>query len=275
VTARAEPRREIPVAERQPLRLALRRTLLVRVLLGLALLATLAYAFVLSRGEDVRAAPLLPRGGAGMVVLDLSLSIGQFDRIAETLRRLAREDEHAGLVVFSDAAYELLPPGSPGRELGSLVRFFTPRGGTDDEYPANPWEAGGFRAGTRISGGLEVAREALERAGVENGSILLVSDLDVAQDESNLSSVLVALEREGIELRLVPLAAQPQNRAFFEQLAGRAAFVAESDPESSLATERERRFGGALPWSYLLVAALLVALLGLDERLLARLEVRT
>jgi len=270
----AELGRGIPTGERQVWRAPLRRTLLLRIALGLALLTTLLWAFAFSRSEDVRAAPLLPADGAGMVVLDLSLSIGQFERISQTLRRLAREDERAGLVVFSDAAYELLPPGSPGRELESLVRFFTPRTAGRDDYPANPWELGGFRGGTRISGGIEVAHESLRRAGVENGSILLVSDLDVAQDESNLSEALVALKRDGIELRLVPLASQPQNRAFFEQLVGRAAFVAEADPDAPLATVEERRLGGTLPWHFLLVAALLVILLGANERLLARVEVR-
>lgn len=270
----AELRPGIPTGEAEALRRALRRTLAVRLALGLALAGTLLYAYMLTRNEDVRAAPLLARDGASMVVLDLSLSIGQFDRIAQTLRRLAREDERAGLVVFSDTSYELLPPGSPGRELESLVRFFTPRTANGDDYPANPWEEGGFRAGTRISGGLEVAHDALLRSGVENGSILLVSDLDVAQDETNLSATLVELKRDGIELRLVPLAAQPQNRAFFEQLVGRAAFVADADPDAPLETPQERQFGGLLPWSFLLVATLLVVLLCVNERLLARVEVR-
>lgn len=264
----------VPTGEHRVLRRPVRRTLVVRLALGLGLLGALAAAFVLSRSEDVRAAPLLPGDGTGMVALDLSLSIGQFERIAETLERLAREDERAGLVVFSDAAYELLPPGSPGRELASLVRFFTPRTADRDDYPVNPWELGGFRAGTRISGGLEVAREALVRAGVEDGSILLVSDLDVAQDETNLSATLVDLKRDGIALRLVPLASQPQNRAFFEQLVGRAAFVAEADSDAPLATSEERRLGGTLPWAFLVIAGLAVALLSVNERLLARLEVR-
>lgn len=264
----------IPYSGRRALRRQLRRTLSVRVVLGGALLVLLLYAFALSRSEDVRAAPLLPKDGASMVVLDLSLSIGQFERIAQTLRRLARDDERAGLVVFSDAAYELLPPGSPGRELASLLRFFTPTSAGGDDYPVNPWEAGGFRAGTRISGGLDVARQALERSGVERGAILLVSDLDVAQDETNLSETLVELNRAGIALRLVPLAAQPQNRAFFEQLVGRAAFVADADPEAPVATTEERQLGGALPWAFLAVAAALVAALALNERLLARFEAR-
>lgn len=265
----------IPTGERRALWRPLRRTLVLRVALALALIGALTYAFALSRGEDVRAAPLLPGDGSGMVVLDLSLSVGQFDRIAETLRRLAREDERTGLVVFSDAAYELLPPGSPGRELEPIVRFFTPRTANGDDYPVNPWELGGFRAGTRISGGLEVAREALVHAGVTNGSILLVSDLDVAQDETNLSAALVDLKRDGIQLRLVPLASQPQNRAFFEQLVGRAAFVAEADSEAPLATAKERRLGGTLPWGFLVIASIVVVLLGVNERLLARLGVRT
>ena len=96
-----------------------------------------------------------------------------------------------------------------------------------------------------------------------------------AQDETNLSAVLVDLKRDGIDLRLVPLASQPQNRAFFEQLVGRAAFVAESDTDEPLATPEERRLGGTLPWAFLFAAGLVVVFLSVNERLLARLEVRS
>jgi len=268
--------RELPAistGERQALRRAVQRTALVRVVLGAALVASLFAAYLLARGDDAKYAPLLPNDTTSVLVLDLSGSIGDFRKIGDTLRHVAREDERAGLVVFSDVAYELVPPGSPGRELSPFARFFTPvrKGGA---FPVNPWDTAEFRGGTRISVGLAAAREALVREGVTRGSILLASDLDIVQDAEGVSQALVELRRTGIELRIVPLSPLPEHLAFFEQLVGRSAFLAESDPESRVATAPERRLGGALPWAFLLMGALLIGLMTVNERLLARLEVR-
>lgn len=253
-----------------------RRTTLLRAAVGAALLAALATAFLVSADADVQAAPLLPSGTTAVVVLDLSASIGgNFQRVGETLRRVARSDQDAGLVVFSGGAYEVIPPGSPARELGSLVRFFTPVAGKKDVYPANPWDVAKFRGGTSIASGLEAARYALQRDGVRHGSILLISDLDAASDPQGLTEALVELRRAGIELRVVPLSPLPEHRAFFERIAGRAAFLAESKPDSAVQAPEERRAGGTLPAGFLLVAALLVLLLAANERLLTRLDFRT
>jgi hypothetical protein len=274
MTLRSELRRGIPTAERSALRVPRRRTALVRALLAFALLGSSVYAFGLSRSADVRAAPLLPRDASAMVVLDLSASISNFRRIAETLRRVAREDERAGLVVFSGGAYELLPPGTPSRELESFVRFFRPVRAGSDLYPRNPWDAARFRGGTSIPSGLEAAHYALRRDRVRRGSILLLSDLDAAGEPQRLSDVVVALRRDDIQLRVVPLSPLPENRAFFERILGRAALLAESAPEAAVETPAERRPGGALPRGFLLISALLVLVLALNERLLARLDVR-
>jgi VWA domain containing CoxE-like protein len=269
-----EHREGIPTGERRALRRPVFRTGLLRALLALSLLGALALAYVLARNDDVRYAPLLPSDTTGVVVLDLSGSVGDFRKIGQTFRRLAEEDERTGLVVFSDAAYELVPPGSPGRELQSLVRLFTPLREGGNVYPVNAWDAAEFRGGTRISAGLQVAREALAREGVTRGSVLLVSDLDVTQDAEEVSQALVALRRGGIGLRIVPLSPLPEHLAFFEQLVARSAFLSEADAGASVATPEERRLGGALPWEFMLVAALLVVLLSVNERFLARLEVR-
>jgi VWA domain containing CoxE-like protein len=269
-----ELREGVPTGERRALRSPVRRTAVLRAVFGLALLATLTAAFVVARGDDVRYAPLVPADTTAVVALDLSGSIGDFRKIGATFRRLAREDERAGLVIFSDAAYELVPPGSPGRELESLVRLFTPVREGGSVYPFNPWDAAEFRGGTRVSTGLLTAREALQREGVSRGSVVLISDLDVTSDAEQASEALVALRRDGIELRIVPLSPLPQHLAYFEQLVERSSFLAESDPDAPVATVAERRLGGPLPWGFLLVGALLVALLTANERLLSRLEVR-
>ena len=268
-------RHAISTGERPALRRAVHRTALVRVVLGVALVATLVAAFLLARGDDARYAPLLPEDTTAVLALDLSGSIGDFRKIGDTLRRVAREDERAGLVVFSDSAYELVPPGSPGRELRSFARFFTPTREGGDTFPVNPWDPAEFRGGTRVSAGLAVAQQALVREGASRGSILLASDLDVEQDASAVSQALVELRRAGIELRIVPLSPLPEHLAFFEQLVGRSAFLAESEPESRVATAPERRLGGALPWAFLLTGALLIGLVAVNERLLSRLEVRS
>lgn len=264
----------IPTGEGRDLRRSMRRTALLRAVFALALLAALAFAYALTRDADVRRSSLVPGETTAMLALDLSASIGDFRRVGDTLRRVAREEEHAGLVVFSDGAYELLPPGTPGRELERFARFFTP--GENGEYPTNPWDVSGFRGGTSISSGLAAAQEALAREGISRGSILLASDLDVEADSERVSEVVTAILGIGTEIRVIPVGALPRHVAFFERLLGRAAFLAEGDePEAPVATAGEKRPGGVLPWSFLAVAALAIALLAANERLLSRLEVRS
>jgi hypothetical protein len=264
----------IPTGERGRVQRQIRRTTIVRTLLAVALAATAVLAVAEARGADERTPSLLPSSSGSMLVLDLSASVGDFPRIAGALRRISREDEPAGLVVFSGGAYELLPPGSPPSELGRFARFFEPVREGGDVYPRNPWDEAEYRGGTSIPSGLELARYALERAGVRDGTILLVSDLDAAGDTERLSDALVALRRSGYEIRVIPAGALPENQAFFERILGRTALLAEADPETPVETPAERRLGGILPWRFLLLGALVVAFLSVNERLLARLEVR-
>jgi len=169
---------------------------IARATLAAALVGLLALCFLVARQYDVRQAPLVASGSSGIIVLDLSASVfeGGFEA---TVRKLVRTDERAGLVVFSDTAYELLPPGSSGREFQPLLRFF--RSSTTGFLPPNPWDR--FRAGTRISEGLKVARESLEREGQRGGTLVLLSDLEILPDEvQRLVTVLADLRRDGYDL---------------------------------------------------------------------------
>src|SRR6187551_254953 len=147
-----ELRRPIPTTEPERLRPAARRTTALRAVLALALVAALAAAVLVARSIDPRHAPLVPSGTTGMLVLDLSASVYE-DAFGQTIRKLARSGERTGVIAFSDAAYELLPPGTPARELLPLLRFFRPEAASSTgELPNDPWKD--FRAGTRISQGL-------------------------------------------------------------------------------------------------------------------------
>ena len=103
-----------------------------------------------------------------MVVLDLSASISSdtFSRIGETLRGSPTRDGRYGLVVFSDVAYEALPPGTPASALRPLVRYFTlpsaDAPGERADLPDQPVERA-FSGGTRISAGLELAHRSCSR----------------------------------------------------------------------------------------------------------------
>jgi hypothetical protein len=264
-------REGIPTSEPSRLRGLARRTSVLRGVLALGLVAALVLALLVARSRDVRHAPLVPSGTTGVLVLDLSASVYE-GALDQTVAKLAQTDERTGLVVFSDAAYELLPPGSPSRELVPLLRYFRAR--PDATLPPNPWEE--FRAGTRISAGLAAARAALLRESVDKGSVVLVSDLEIPPDEIARTSELLALmRRDGIEIRIVPLFPSPEKRALIEQLVGSETFLPEPDPEASaVRAPEERRLASAAPWGFILAAALLVFLLAVNEGLLARLEVR-
>lgn len=263
-----ELRRGIPASEPGKFRRVAWRTTVVRGVLAGAMCAALALAFLVAHRQDVRQAPLVPSGTTGMLVLDLSASVYE-GALDVTIQKLVRTDERTGLVVFSDSAYELLPPGSPARELQSLLRFFKAR--PDATLPPNPWED--FRAGTRISTGLAFAREALLREKVTRGSIVLVSDLEILPDEiARLSEVLALVREDGFQLRIVPLFPTEEKRALIEQLVGPEAFLSSPEKEGVRAPE-EQTLASAAPWLFLLAGALLVLLLTANERVLARLEV--
>ncbi|MBA2641379.1 MAG: VWA domain-containing protein [Actinobacteria bacterium] len=175
-------------------------------------------------------------------------------------------------MAFSDAAYELMPPGTPGRELLPLLRYFKPA--PDGTVAAhNPWEA--FRAGTQISAGLAAAHDVLLRERVANGSIVLVSDFEILPDEiQRVAEQVGLLRREGIEVRLVPLDPTPERRARIEAILGGAAVLRESSGEGPVRAPESRTLAAAAPWAFVLVSGALVLLLALNEGLLSRLEVR-
>lgn len=265
--------RRLPTAEPARLEGARRRTILLRGGLAAALLALLLLAFLDARGRDPRYAPLVPSGTTGMLVLDLSASVYE-DAFGQTIRKLAASGERTGVVAFSDAGYELLPPGSPARELLPLLRFFNEDAASAAAVlPVDPWQD--FRAGTRISEGLKVAHAALRRAGATDGSIVLVSDLEILPDEVvRLSEVAVDLRLDGIRLRIVPLFPTPEKYARIQQIVGESAFLRESSPASPVAAPESRSLRHALPWGFVLLAAALVLLLAANEATLSRLELR-
>jgi hypothetical protein len=259
----------IPASELGRLGDLVRRTAVLRLALALGLLAALALAFAAARSEGVRQAPLVPAGTTGMLVLDLSASVYE-GALDVTVARMTETDERTGLIVFSDAAYELLPPGSPSRELAPLLRYFKAR--PDATLPPNPWED--FRGGTRISTGLTAAREALHRERVRKGSLVLVSDLEILPDDvPHVSEVIGKIRADGFDVRIVPLDPSEEKRALVEQLVGKEAFL-RAPVTAGVQAPEERSLAVALPWLFVLAAAALVALLAVNERLLARLEVR-
>ena len=263
--------RAIPASERARLEHASRRTAYLRAGLASVLALLLVATVLVASRYDVRHAPLVASGSSGVVVLDLSASVfeGGFEA---TVRKLVETDERAGLVVFSDAAYELLPPGSSGREFQALLRFF--RTTSTGFLPPNPWDP--FRAGTRSSEGLKVAREALLREGGP-GKIILLSDLEVLPDEvQRLVTVFADLRRDGFDTEIIPLAPREEQRRLMELFLGEDAFLPQPvSGEEAVKSRGEGSLTTGIPWWFVLVGLVLVSALAVNERALARLEVRT
>jgi hypothetical protein len=254
-------------------------TTVLRLGLALALVGVLGAALVTANRLDAPRATFLPAGTSGVVVLDLSQSVTDrnYRRIANTLTMLSKSGGVLGAIAFSDIAYELMPPGSPPSEVQSLTRFFKPierdePGRFNLSYPPNPWNEL-FSAGTSVSTGLGLARKLLKRDGVERGSVLLVSDLDTAgSDEGRLAWMLARYRTEGIELRIVPLFANAEDREFFSRFIGKDKLIT---PMQLAAQTRERSEGalvGASPKLLALFALLAAVALAANEWWCRRLE---
>ncbi len=212
-----------------------------------------------------------------MVVLDLSASISSdsFNRIGDTLTRIAATGGRYGLVVFSNVAYEALPPGTPASALRPLIRYFrvptssSPGGAT--ALPRNPWTLS-FSSGTRISAGLDLAHRILLANHLPHAHVVLISDLaDDPEDIQRLNDVAVAeYGRHRTQLRVVALNAAPGDEAFFARIAGAA--ITDAPPPASKPPSQATVPAGTLPAELVIAILATVALLAVFGLWSARLS---
>ena len=257
-----------------------RRTAIVSSALAVVVgVAALGFNVVARRGEPERQT-LLAAGDSLVVGLDLSVSIPEaaYTRMRNALNVLADSDARVGLVIFSDIAYEVLPVGSPPAELEPVIHYLTPIPGEIDErsggpvFAIDPW-SNGFRGGTRISKGIEIARRMILQEGGA-GSILLMSDLDTGDaDGDALDAVLGRTREAGIPMRIVPIYPLPENRAYFADEVGREAFADwERFLDAGGVTARFEVPDSGPSLALVLMGAALLFALGLNELLCRRLD---
>jgi len=264
----------VQLAELPDLRGAALRTSVVRVAIALALAATLVGLLHVARSAGSGRAAVFPQGtDTGIVALDMSASISGpiYARVAATLKGIVDANQSIGLVMFSDTAYELLPPNSSPGALLQFIPFFTPvrYEGAQPVFALSPWDT--FSGGTRVSAGLIEAAQALGRAHVKHGAILVVSDLDDATaDQPALSAEALRLRSAHIAVRIVPLFAGMPNIRYFQAIFGNDVMV---DPSvfTHTAKRHEQSIAAAEPWGLLALGLVLVLLLAGNERWNSRL----
>src|SRR5581483_10021729 len=185
------PMSAIPVPGAGALAGNARRTARVRRALAAAVCILVVLAALAARHPATTQPTSLPVRSGDMVVLDLSASISSdtFSRIGETLRKLVSTGGRYGLVVFSNVAYEALPPGTQASALRPLIRYFTVPPNASGALPTNPWTLS-FSRGTRISAGLDLAHRILVENHLTRARVVLISDLaDDPADVQRLNEV--------------------------------------------------------------------------------------
>jgi hypothetical protein len=257
-----------------------RRTAIVSAVLAVVVGAAALAFNVAARGGEPERPTLLAAGDSVVLVLDLSVSIPEaaYTRMRNSMRVLADSDVRVGLVIFSDNAYEVLPAGSPAAELKPVIQYLTPVPGEINEqtggpvYPIDPW-SNGFRGGTRISGGIEIARRMILQEGGA-GSILLISDLDTGDvDNGPLDTALRRLREARIPMRIVPIYPLAENRAYFANEVGPQAFADwKRFIDAGGVTARFVPPENAPSLALVLAGAALLLALGLNELLCRRLD---
>jgi hypothetical protein len=289
----------LPLVDAAQLERARKRGRIARAGLVAAIGGLLAAAATLSSRPVDALGSFLARGQSTVVVLDASSSVGDivFSQIATTLRGIVETtgtSGRLGLVLFSDTAQEALPPDTRAAEFLPFIRYYEPvseRGvrarpnkyqfagpGVTliaTQYPINPW-FGRFSGGTQISTGLRAGREALERDAGGSGRILLISDLQEAdEDRARLVEELVAFSRSpAIDLRVIALPpASGGDLSLFRRILGNSNHVI-----SSLSLERRSRstfpIGVDLPTTLMAIVGALAVAIAAGELFLAPLAWR-
>jgi hypothetical protein len=223
--------KSIPYTQARAFRPLAARTMLVHwTLIGLIVLFVLAAA-ASARHPHADKQPFLPPKAGGVVVLDLSASITSdtYSRIHESLQQLVARGGRYGLVLFSNTAYEALPPGTPASAIEPIARYFsvpkTVVPGEQPTFPNNPWSAS-FTSGTEISNGLALARTIEVANRVKHPAVVLISDLaDDPNDLQRLNTVLQEYQAAHVQLRVIALNADPNDIARFKGLIGRGSSI--------------------------------------------------
>ncbi len=256
----------IPLADAAELRRRARPARALTALLTAAAIGCAVAALLVARSPRTVTLVPLGRNASAVLVLDVSASISPdtFSRIAATLRTLSASSGRFALVVFSDLAYEALPPGTPAADLAPLIRFFTiPRQGDSQvgsSFPSNPW-ADTFTAGTSISSGMALALQ-IALAQQPRPTVILVSDLDDnPADLPALAGVLAEDRRARVPVRLVGLNPAPEDVAFFATALGSNAPIIYA-PTLDQAAPRQ---GTPFPWALVALAVAAAGALGLRE----------
>jgi hypothetical protein len=289
----------IPVAGAGGLEPHVRRTKLLRLALAAALLVAVALAVLLGRDPDKRARQLFPGSESGVLVVDMSASVGTPGRnFIRPIEYLSLTGQEFGLVVFSDVAYEAVPPGTSAAELKAYLRIFKPRvrpcladrgyecpPGTRRMTAAemrrlnqgreqDPWSET-LRGGTRISTGLRLARTILAREKISQRGVLLVSDLDTSGfDTPALTRELIRYRDRQIPLRVVALRPFNEDRLYFRRMLGRKAFVRRANLSTRTVTRRDVRTAEAFPVDLAAIGLVSLLLLALNEHYCGRLTWR-
>ncbi len=252
------------------------RTTLARAVLSAALVALVVVTAAAARHPHLDEPQFVPPHAGGMVVLDLSASISEdtYARIGQTLRQIVRRGGRYGLVVFSNSAYEALPPGTPASALRPLERYFTLRPaipGEQPSFPTNPW-TNSFTSGTKISAGLGLALELMDSEKIKHPAVVLVSDLaDDNSDIESLREVLAAYKVRKIPFTVVSLNAQPNDQAVFSVALGKDISVLQAALPSGNSTAQGAPTTG-FPRQLLILTILVAALLAANELRSARLR---
>jgi len=268
----------LPLADARRYRAFAGRTAIVRWVLAGLVLAVLLLALLASRTGRTTNAALLPAGSRSVVVLDLSASLSSdtFSREGATIGRLADSGGRMSLVVFSDLAYEAMPPGTPASELRPIARLFTlpsaqSTPGAAPALPLNPW-TNTFTSGTSISSGLELAAEILRSSHLSGSQIVLVSDLaDDPNDQPRLTQILLQLRREKVTVHAIALDPAAEDAAFFERLLGRLGRISLAGLPTAGAQGTVPSNDAGAPRELIALAAALLALLAANELFGARL----
>ncbi len=276
------PHERIPLAGTSGLRATLRRSLALRLGLAAALVAALAGTLTLALRRP-ELPTLLPKGSDGVIVLDVSGSIGprEYRQLGQALDEAASEDRRYGLVAFSDVAYEVFPPVTDRAQLQAIRRFFVPAKrakrrefGTSRAggkvYLGSPWTAA-FSGGTRISFGLNTALDVIRRDELERPTVLLISDLDYdPRDGGLIEQALADYRRERITLRIVALGTARGTEEFFQSL-DQAAGVRTVRPVGSASRRSEARVSASEPLLLGAACVLLLLLVATNELVCGRL----